>query len=74
MRVHWGRGGEGYRATETLLGQPFIRLADKQAAALSNVKGSLVLLFYQSNKLEMFAATPPPQSPPSTPFPPPRAD
>lgn len=51
-----GRGGD--RATETLLGQPFIRLADKQAAALSNVKGSLVLLFYQSNKLEMFAATP----------------
>lgn len=36
-------------------GQPFIRLADKQAVALSNVKGSLVLLFYQSNKLEMFA-------------------
>lgn len=74
MRVH--REGGGDRATETLLGQPFIRLADKQAAALSNVKGSLVLLFYQSNKLEMFAATPPPppQSPHSTPFPPPRAD
>jgi len=27
-------------------------------AVLSNVKGSLVLLFYQSNKLEMFALPP----------------